>query len=78
MIYGVDFLTTNKMRDRFASSYNKIHQIRFINDSTCRLVFKTEEEARCLLTEQLKEPKDIDLKNDNGDETQYKGWYTLK
>lgn len=54
ILYGVDFLTTNAIKDRFKVLNTIIREINWINDSCCKLKYATAEEAEKVLKDQTK------------------------
>jgi hypothetical protein len=54
VLYGVDFLTTNSIRDRFTILDALIREIVWINDSTCKLVYGSAEETERVYGDQTK------------------------
>lgn len=57
MLYGVDFLTTNAIKDRLQATEAEIQEITWVNDSTCRVVCRSKEEADRILKTQVREIK---------------------
>jgi hypothetical protein len=57
VLYGVDFLTTNAIKDRLKAVEAEIQEITWINDSTCKVVCRSEAEADRVLKTQVVEIK---------------------
>jgi hypothetical protein len=72
VLYGVDFMTTNAIKDRLKATEAEIKEITWVNDSTCRVVCASKEEADRLLKTQVQEIKLED------EEDRLRSWFLLK
>lgn len=52
ILYGADFLTTKHIVDRFAIIDTQIREIVWLNDSSCKLVYGSPNEAELFLQNQ--------------------------
>jgi hypothetical protein len=57
VLYGVDFMTTNGIKDRLKAIGVDIKEITWVNDSTCRVVFGRAEETGRVLKTQVQDIK---------------------
>ena len=54
ILYGVDFLNTNAIKEYFLTPDSRVKKITWINDSSCKITFGTPEQARAALEAKFK------------------------